>query len=90
VVSDLKNIFKKLHDAGVNIAAGTDSETPGAVIEKGLYKELELMVQAGISPTEAIVAGTKNAANNLEKANELGTIKSGKLADTIAIYGDPL
>jgi imidazolonepropionase-like amidohydrolase len=44
VVSGLKNIFKKLHDAGVNIAAGTDSETPGAVIEKGLHNELELKV----------------------------------------------
>ena len=39
---------------------------------------------------EAIVAGTKNAAHNLEKANELGTIESGKLADIIAISDDPL
>ena len=44
MVSGLKNIFKKMHDAGVNIAAGTDSGTPGVVIEKGLHKELELMV----------------------------------------------
>jgi len=44
VVSGLKNIFKKMHDAGVNIAAGTDSGTPGVVIEKGLHKELELMI----------------------------------------------
>lgn len=45
MVSGLKNIFKKMHDAGVvNIAVGTDSGTPGVVIEKGLHKELELMV----------------------------------------------
>jgi enamidase len=86
----LKTTLKKLHDAGVNIAAGTDSGTPGVVIGKGLHKELQLMVEAGISPMEAIRAGTRNAADNLGKANELGTIESGKLADIIAVSGDPL
>ena len=86
----LKTTLKKLHDAGVNIAAGTDSGTPGVVIGKGLHKELELMVEAGISPMEAITAGTRNAADNLGKANERGTIESGKLADIIAVSGDPL
>jgi enamidase len=90
VFSSLKKVFKKLHSAGVNIAAGTDSGTPGVVIGKGLHKELELMVEAGLSPMEAIVVGTKNAANNLGKASELGTIESGKLADIIAVSGDPL
>jgi imidazolonepropionase-like amidohydrolase len=88
--SGLKKTFKKLHSAGVNIAAGTDSGTPGVVIGKGLHKELELMVEAGISPMEAIVAGTRNAANNLGKASDLGTIESGNLADIIAVSGDPL
>jgi imidazolonepropionase-like amidohydrolase len=90
VFSGLKTTFKKLHSAGVKIAAGTDSGTPGVVIGKGLHKELELMVEAGISPMEAIMAGTKNAANNLGKASELGIIESGKLADIIAVSGDPL
>jgi enamidase len=90
VFSGLKMTFKKLHSAGVNIAAGTDSGTPGVVIGKGLHKELELMVEAGISPMEAITAATRNAADNLGKANELGTIESGKLADIIAVSGDPL
>jgi imidazolonepropionase-like amidohydrolase len=88
--SGLKKTFKKLHSAGVNIAAGTDSGTPGVVIGKGLHKELELMVEAGISPLEAITAGTKNAADNLEKASELGTIEPGKIADLIAVSGDPV
>ena len=86
----LKTTLKKLHGAGVNIAAGTDSGTPGVVIGKGLHKELELMVEAGISPMEAITAGTGNAADNLRKANELGTIEPAKLADIIAVPGDPL
>jgi len=48
------------------------------------------MVEAGISPMEAIMAGNKNAADNLAKAGELGTIESGRLADVIAVSGDPL
>jgi imidazolonepropionase-like amidohydrolase len=90
VFSGLKKTVKKLHDAGVNIAAGTDSGTPGVVIGKGLHKELELMVEAGISPMETIIAGTRNAADNLGKASELGTIESGKFADIITVSGDPL
>jgi len=90
VFTGLKRTFKKLHGAGVNIAAGTDSGTPGVVIGKGLHKELELMVEAGISPMEALIAGTRNAADNIAKASELGTIESGKLADVIAVSGDPL
>jgi len=90
VFSGLKKTFKKVHSAGVNIAAGTDSGTPGVVIGKGLHKELELMVEAGISPMEAIVAGTRNAANNLGKVSKLGTIEPGKLADMIVVSGDPL
>ena len=90
VFSGLKKTVKKLHSAGVKIAAGTDSGTPGVVIGKGLHKELELMVEAGISPMEAIMAGTRNAADNLGKASELGTIEPGKLADIIAVSGDPL
>jgi enamidase len=90
VFSSLKQTFKKLHDAGVNIAAGTDSGTPGVVIGRGLHKELELMVEAGINPMAAIMAGTRNAADNLGKGGELGTIEKGKLADMIVVSGNPL
>lgn len=90
VFYSLKKAFKKLHDAEVNIAVGTDSGTPGVVIGKGVHKELELMVEAGMNPMEAIIAGTRNAADNLGKLSELGTIEKGKLADIIVISGNPL
>jgi imidazolonepropionase-like amidohydrolase len=90
VFSGLKRTCKKLHTAGVKIAAGTDSGTPGVVIGSGLHKELELMVEAGIHPIEAIMAGTSYAADNLGRERELGTIEPGKLADIIAVSGDPL
>ena len=90
VFSGLKHTCKKLHSAGTKIAAGTDSGTPGVVIGRGLHKELELMVESGLSPMEAIMAGTKNAADNLGKASQLGTIEDGKLADMIVVSGNPL
>jgi len=85
-----KKILNKLYTKGVKIALGTDSGTPGVAIGRGVHKELELMVEAGLSPMDAILAGTSNAAENLGKGNELGTIEEGKLADIIAVTGNPL
>ena len=87
--SALKQAVKQLYDAGVNIAVGTDSGAPGVVIGKAVHKELETLVEAGLSPMEAIVCGTKKAAENLGQENELGTIETGKLADMIAVSGNP-
>ena len=47
------------------------------------------MVEAGLSPMEAIIAGTRNAADNLGMGNELGTIEKGKLADMLVVSGNP-
>ena len=90
VFSNSKKVLKKLRDEGVNIALGTDSGAPGVVVGRAVHKELELMVEAGLSPMEAILAGTKNAAENLGKGSHLGTIEAGKLADIIAVSSDPL
>ena len=90
VFSNSKKLLKKLHSQGVNVALGTDSGAPGVVIGKAVHKELELMVEAGLSPMDAIVAGTKNAAENLGRRSDLGTIEEGKLADMIVVSGDPL
>ena len=90
VFSNSKKLLKKLHSQGVNVALGTDSGAPGVVIGKAVHKELELMVEAGLSPMDAIVAGTKNAAENLGRRSDLGTIEEGKLADMIVVSGGPL
>lgn len=90
VFSDSKKALRLLHEKGVKIALGTDSGAPGTVIGKAVHKELELMVEAGLSPIEAIKAGTKNAAENLGKGSELGTIAQDKLADMIVVSGNPL
>ena len=53
-------------------------------------KELEWMVQAGMSPAQVIQAGTRHAAELLGQLDELGTLEAGKLADLIILDGDPL
>jgi imidazolonepropionase-like amidohydrolase len=80
--------FQKMHKAGVKIAMGTDM---GFDPEMGTNaKELEIYVKLGMKPMEAIMTATRNAAHALKMEKELGTVEVGKLADIIAVKGDPL
>jgi imidazolonepropionase-like amidohydrolase len=79
----------KLDAAGGRIVAGTDEPTPGLVPGFSLHRELELLVQAGLTPLRAIQAATGTAAAFLGKPNELGTIGAGKLADLLIVDGQP-
>jgi imidazolonepropionase-like amidohydrolase len=79
--------FKKMHQAGIKLAMGTDT---GLDPEMGQSaRELEIYVKLGMSPTEAIQTATKNAAEALRMDKDLGTLEVGKLADVLAIAGDP-
>lgn len=75
--------------AGVKIALGTDAAMP-LVFHGDNAHEFELMVEYGLTPMEAIVAGTRNAADNIGLLDEIGTIEVGKAADLVAVNGDPL
>lgn len=85
-----KENLRRLSEAGGKIALGTNAGDVLAFHGLSVHRELELMVEAGLSPMEAIVAGTKTAAECLGKGEELGTIEEGKLADIIIIAGNPL
>ena len=75
--------------AGVPIAMGTDAGVP--FVKHGDNAiELLLMVDAGLTPMQAIVASTSNAARALSLASEIGTIEVGKCADLLILDGDPL
>ena len=79
--------FQQMHKAGIRIAMGTDM---GYDPEMGRgAKELQLYVDLGMTPMEAIQTATRNAANALKRAADLGTIESGKVADILAVEGDP-
>src|SRR4029077_19162782 len=75
-----------LHHAGVPIVAGTDQAVPG----HSLHREIELYVQAGFTPMEAIQAATLVPARVMKLDKEWGTLEAGKRADLIVIDGDPL
>jgi imidazolonepropionase-like amidohydrolase len=78
---------KRALAAGVKIVAGTDAGGHGHPANAG---ELECLVKAGLSPMQAIQAATTWAAECCGREPELGTIERGKLADLIAVDGDPL
>ncbi|HET9623945.1 MAG TPA: amidohydrolase family protein [Kofleriaceae bacterium] len=75
-----------LHKAGVTIVAGTDQTVPG----HSLHGEIELYVEAGFTPLEALQAATIVPARAMKRDRELGTVEVGKRADFLLVDGDPL
>lgn len=85
----LKNL-KRLQDAGVTIAAGTDAGNIGTLHGPSLFREFELMAEAGLSPMQILTTATINGAKFMARQEELGTIEAGKLADIVVLNSDPL
>jgi imidazolonepropionase-like amidohydrolase len=81
--------LKKLADAGVKYGFGTDSGPPGRFPGYFEHWELELMVEAGLTPTQVIHAATGSAAEFLN-AKDLGTLEKAKWADLIVLDKNPL
>lgn len=73
-----------LHDAGVTIVPGTD-----ALAGFALHRELELYQEAGLEPAEVLRIATLTSAEVAGRADRLGTIEPGKLADMVLVDGDP-
>ena len=87
VIERHKQSFRMAVEAGVKIAMGTDAGV-GRHGENG--KELQLMVENGMTPMQAILASTSHAAHLLGIQDSLGTLEVGKLADVIIVDGDVL
>jgi imidazolonepropionase-like amidohydrolase len=79
-------IVKALHDAGVPVVAGTDEGIPG----HSLHREIELYVEAGFTPMDALQAATIVAARAMKLDGELGSIERGKRADLAVLDANPL
>ena len=75
--------------AGAKIVVGSHSDVPHAKRGWAYQRELELLVESGLTPMQAIVAGTLENARYFHAAERLGSIESGKLADLILVEGDP-
>ncbi|ACG79472.1 Xaa-Pro dipeptidase [Phenylobacterium zucineum HLK1] len=81
------DMTRRAHKAGVKIAFGTDTGVSAHGDNAG---EFALLVQAGLTPMEAIQAATVNAATHFGLQDEIGALTPGKTADIIAVKGDPL
>jgi amidohydrolase family protein len=78
------------NEAGVMLLAGTDVGVPFQVPGFSLHVELERLVEAGLTPLQALQAATLNPARVLKMTDSLGTIEAGKLADLVLIDASPL
>ena len=76
--------------AGAKVVVGSHSDVPHAKRGWAYQRELELLVEAGLTPMEAIVAGTMENARYFRIEDRLGSIEAGKLADLVFVEGDPL
>jgi imidazolonepropionase-like amidohydrolase len=84
------NNIRRYRDSGIPIALGTDYDG-FYFTELGMpFTEMKLLMQAGLSPMEIIIAATRNAAHVCKMEDYLGTLEQGKIADIIVVDGNPL
>lgn len=81
-------LVSTMHRAGVRLLAGTDLPLTNG--RSSLPDELALLVEAGLTPLEALRTATRDAAEFLGQGTALGTIAQGKYADAVLLEGDPL
>ncbi|HYP00554.1 MAG TPA: amidohydrolase family protein [Pyrinomonadaceae bacterium] len=87
--AELREVVRQMNRSGVTLVAGSDIAGP-RVPGFGLHDELTLLVEAGLTPMQALQAATLTPARVLDKAKDLGSIETGKLADLVLLDADPL
>ena len=88
ILADAIANVRALHAAGVDILAGTDAGNPGTTHGASMHGELELLVRAGLTPTEALAAATSVPARRFNLGDR-GRIAPGQRADLVMVDGDP-
>ena len=88
----VQDFVKTLHDHGIKVALGTDSGTANVPMGWGTHHELELYVEAGLTPMETLVAATATGAGRVPPVGEadFGTLTAGMSADLVVLNADPL
>lgn len=86
----LANNARRVFDAGILVVAGTDTSVSGVLLGVSSQMELVLLVESGLTTTEALRTATLNAATMLGREKDLGTVETGKLADLVVLDANPL
>lgn len=86
----MMRLVGEAHRAGVRVVVGSHGAVPHAERGWAYQREMELLVESGLSPMEALVAGTLENARFFRIDDRLGSVEPGKLADLVLIEGDPL
>ncbi len=86
----LRTNMQQAFAAGIPIVMGSDTGFFGVLLAVATPIELELMVEGGLKPRDAIAAATINAARMLGKEKDLGSVEAGKMADLLILDGNPL
>lgn len=81
--------LKRVHDAGIPVVMGTDAGNPLTLHGPSVYREMEAMVEAGMTPMQVLVASTRNGARAMGR-DDIGTLEPGKVADLVVLDADPL
>jgi uncharacterized protein (TIGR02246 family) len=82
--------LKRVHDAGITIAAATDAGNIGTQHASALYNEAKHMVDSGLSPKQVLLTATRGGAAMMGRSHDLGTLAKRKLADVTLLGANPL
>jgi imidazolonepropionase-like amidohydrolase len=85
----LQNL-RKVWDAGIPVVMGTDAGNIGTLHGPSVFREMEIMTQAGLSPLQVLRSATSNGAKAMGMEREIGALAPGKLADLVILDADPL
>jgi imidazolonepropionase-like amidohydrolase len=84
-----KRNVKKFFEAGILLATGTDAPYPAVFQGEGVHHELELLVEAGLTPLQALRAATYDAARIMKAENDWGSLVAGRRANVLIVAGHP-
>jgi len=88
--ANMKKMVGLIQKAGGRIVVGSHSNVPHAPRGWAYHRELEMLVESGLSPMETLVSATRTGAQFLRREKDLGTVEPGKLADLVVLEADPL